>query len=101
MLTRFAESSIEVDYTPVPHPYAPLVFMAFELLASCGARIFGQRQNPAVDAAKDGIVEGVEFFVGGRFDDDGVVSHAIGCASSDWRGIARKGRFFPCGAIRK
>jgi hypothetical protein len=28
--------------------------------------------NPAVDATKDGIVEGVEFFLGGRFDDDGV-----------------------------
>jgi hypothetical protein len=54
----------EVDYTPVPYSYAPLVFMAFQFLASCGARIFGQHQNPAVDATKDGIVEGVEFFLG-------------------------------------
>ena len=91
----------EVDYTPVAYSYAPLVFMASEFLASCGARIFGQRHNPAVDATKDGIVEGVEFFLGGRFDDDRVVSHATGCASGDWCGIARKGSFFPCAVIRK
>lgn len=71
----------EVDYAPVPYSYAPLV-LTFKFLASCGARIFRQRQNPAVNAAKDGIVEGVEFFLDRRFDDNGVVSHATGCASS-------------------
>ncbi len=59
-----------VDYAPVPYSYAPLVFVALEFLASCGARVSCQSQNLAVDAAKDGIVEGVEFLLGGRFDDD-------------------------------
>jgi len=39
--------------------------------------------------------------LGRRFDDDGIVSHATGCALSDWLDIARRGCFFPCAAIRK
>src|SRR5271165_39324 len=56
--------------------------------SSLASGIFGRRQNPAMYATKDGIVEGVEFFPGGRFEDDRIVSHATGCASSDWCGIA-------------
>jgi hypothetical protein len=54
----------EVDYAPIAYSYAPLVFIAFEFLASCGARIFAQRHNLGVDATKDGVVESIEFFLG-------------------------------------
>ena len=35
----------DVKHAPVPDSDAPLVLIAFQLFASCGPRIIGQRQN--------------------------------------------------------
>src|ERR1022692_4139373 len=54
ILTSFAASSIDVHHAPVTDSDAPLIFVAFQFLASCGPGIIGKRQNLPVDAVNSG-----------------------------------------------
>jgi len=49
--------------TPVTNPDAPLVFVAFQFLASCRTRVVGQRQNLSIYAIEQRIVHRIQFLL--------------------------------------
>jgi hypothetical protein len=53
----------DVQHAPVTDPNAPLIFEALELLAACGPRIIGKRQNFAIYPFEHCIVSTPEFFL--------------------------------------
>jgi hypothetical protein len=61
-----------VDHSPIAHTDAPLVSVSPELLASCGPGILSKSQNPAVNSAKQRIVQRIEFLLSRRFHFKGV-----------------------------
>ena len=90
----------EVQHAPVPDSDAPLVLVAFQLFASCGPGIFGQRQNFPVYPGEQRIIERIQLPLRRLLDFERVLNHAGGCASGGWRGVARKLCPFPSGAIQ-
>ena len=69
-----------VDHAPVACPYALLVFVTFELLASRGPGIVCQRENLAVNAGEHRVIKRVKLLLCGWLDFDEVASHATGGA---------------------
>src|SRR5208283_1044152 len=79
----------EVNCAPITDSNAPLVPVAFQLLASCGPGIVGQCQDLAVDPVEQSIVQSVQFLLRGVLDLERVLSHGDVCVSVGLRDIAR------------
>src|ERR1039457_1434097 len=101
ILTSFAASSIDVHHAPVTDSDAPLIFVAFQFLASCGPGIIGKRQNLPVEAGEQRIAARIQFLLRRLLDFERVLKHAGGSVSGGGRGIVRKECPFPFGAIQK
>src|SRR5579859_4777037 len=90
----------DVQHAPVTGPDAPLVLVAFQLSASRGPGIVGQRQNLPVYAGKQRIVERIQFLLRRLLDFERVFNHEGACVSGGLRDIARRECPFPSGAIQ-
>ena len=55
---------------------APLVLVAFQLFASCGPGIVGQRENFPVYAGEQRIVQRIQFLLRGLLDFETILIHA-------------------------
>jgi hypothetical protein len=66
----------DVQHAPVTDADAPLILVAFQLLASCGPWMLAQKFQFADDARKHVIRQGFEFLPRGRFYLDGIIIHA-------------------------
>jgi len=68
-----------VHHSPIAN--APLIFMAFEFLASHRPRSVCERQNFAIYAGEQRIIERIQFPLRRLLDWKSVFSHERGCAS--------------------
>src|SRR5450759_1201832 len=79
----------------VAHTNAPVILVAMKLLRSHWSGIVGQGQDLGVYSREQGIIQSVQFLLGGRLDLDRKPSHAAGRVLVCWPGIPHKERFFP------
>ena len=70
-----------VYHSPGTNANAPLIFMAFEFLASHRPRSVCERQNFAIYAGEQRIIERIQFPLRRLLDWKSVFSHERGCAS--------------------
>jgi hypothetical protein len=65
----------DVYDAPIADANSPVIFEGFEFLAACRPGVFGKRQNSQVYSREEWVSERIQFFLGGVFNVQRIVSH--------------------------